>query len=211
MNTLMSFPLLTLLCPFAAALLAASPSAQAAPELLAKYNFEGVPSWVPDWGAGHGSTYKPATGWKTPFKVALETANPHAGGNALRFELLESSEKEKLLHGPAIKIAPPASDDFNDRKVVVRLFVRSSGLTGKGAGIRVLERDAQGASIRLLGGKNSLLTVPDSGEWMEIEAEGVLHSRTASITFMVVAYQSEVPAAIWIDDVSVELVSVPAR
>lgn len=187
------------------AVLTAPLAAQTSPELLAKYNFENIPVFIPDWGAGHGSTYKPATGWKTPFKVSLDSANPHAGDNALRFELLESSEKEKLVHSPAIKIAPPAEGAVGERKLVVRLFVRSSGITGKGVGIRVLERDEKNASIRLLGNKTSLIPVPDSADWVELEAEGSLHSRTRSVTFMVVAYQAEVPATVWIDDVSVEL------
>lgn len=184
---------------------ASSAFAQSTTGLLAKYGFEGIPVYVPDWGAGHGSTYKPATGWKTPFKVSLDGDNPHSGANALRFDLIESSEKEKLVHGPAIKIPAAPADRPGERKVVVRLFVRSSGVTGKGAGIRVLERDEKGASIRLLGGKNTLVPVPAAADWVELQAEGVLHSRTASITFMLVAYQSEVPATIWIDDVSLEL------
>lgn len=189
---------------------ASVPSALAAapvPELLAKYDFEKIPAWVPDWGAGHGSTYKPATGWKTPFKVSLDSENPHFGANALRIELIESSEKEKIVHGPGIKIAPGSGE----RKLDLMLYVRASGLAGKGAGIRVLERDEKGASIRLLGNKNSLLPIENSAEWVELHAEGVLHSRTASITFMIVAYQSEVPATIWVDDISLELSSAAVR
>jgi hypothetical protein len=200
MNTSAGLRLFALLAGLAAPL-----AAQTGPELLAKYNFESLPVYVPDWGAGHGSTYKPATGWKTPFRVSLDSANPHAGDNALRFELLESSEKEKIVHGPAIKIAAPADGAVGERRLLVRLFVRSSGITGKGAGIRLLERDEKNASIRLLGNKTSLIPVPDSADWVELEAEGALHSRTRSVTFMVVAYQSETPATVWIDDVSIEL------
>lgn len=204
-------PSLFSLSLFFATAIASSAFAQTAPGLLAKYNFENIPAYVPDWGAGHGSTYKPATGWKTPFKVSLDSANPHAGDHALRFELLESSEKEKLVHSPAIKIPPAAEGAVGERKLVVRLFVRSSGITGKGVGIRVLERDEKNASIRLLGNKTSLIPVPDSADWVELEAEGALHSRTRSVTFMVVAYQAEVPATVWIDDVSVELAPASGR
>lgn len=206
MNTSAGLRLFALLAGLATPL-----AAQTGPEFLAKYNFENIPAYVPDWGAGHGSTYKPATGWKTPFKVSLDSANPHAGDNALRFELLESSEKEKLVHGPAIKIAAPADGAVGERKLVVRLFVRSSGVTGKGVGVRVLERDEKNASIRLLGNKPSLIPVPDSADWVELEAEGSLHSRTRSVTFMVVAYQTEAPAIVWIDDVSLELLPASAR
>ncbi len=206
MNTKPSALLARLLAPVAAlALTAASATAADAPELLAKYNFEDIPAYVPNWGAGLGSTYKPATGWKTPFKVSLDADNPHSGANSLRIEFNESSAKEKIVHGPSIKVEPPAADRPGDRKVTVRLFARATGLAGKGAGIRVLERDEKNASIRLLANEQSLITVPNSPTWIELNAEGTLHSRTRSITFMVVTYQEEVPATIWIDDVSVEL------
>lgn len=174
------------------------------PTLLAEYDFEKIPAHVPNWGAGLGSTYKPATGWKTPFKVSLDQDNPHSGDNSLRIEILEPSDKEKIVHSPAIKIEPADGE----RKVRVRLFVRSTGFGEKGAGIRILERDETGASIRLLGGGKTLIPVPDSPDWVELDAEGVLHSRTASISFMVVAYTQEAPATLWIDDVSLELVPV---
>ena len=173
-----------------------------APTLLAEYDFEKIPAYVPNWGAGLGSTYKPATGWKTPFNVSLDQENPHSGDNSLRFELLEPSNKEKIVHSPAIKVEPAGGE----RKVKVRLFIRSTGFGEKGAGIRILERDEAGASIRLLGDAKTLIPVPESPDWVELDAEGVLHSRTASLSFMVVAYTQEAPATLWIDDVSIELV-----
>ncbi len=211
MNTTSALHLLSrLLLPATFALcVAASAHAQAnpAPGLLAKYNFEDIPAWVPDWGAGHGSTYKPATGWKTPFRVVLDSENPHSGDYSLRIGLNESSTKEKIVHGPAIKIAPAPADRPGDRKVRIRLHARAAGLVDNGVGVRVLERDEKNASIRLLANEKSLIIVPNSADWVELNAEGTLHSRTASITFMVVAYQSEVPATVWIDDISVELTS----
>jgi hypothetical protein len=193
-----------LACALAAVVSAAAQTGRT-PELLAKYTFENIPAWVPDWGAGHGSTYKPATGWKTPFRVMLDAGNPHAGASSLRLELNESSPKEKVVHGPAIRVAPASADNPGGRRVRIRLHARSAGLVDKGAGIRVLERDEKNASIRLLAGQKSLVAVPGSTDWVELEAGGALHSRTASITFMLVVYQSEVPASVWIDDVSVEL------
>lgn len=191
----------------AALVLATTGSLRAAdaPTLLAEYDFEKIPAHVPNWGAGLGSTYKPATGWKTPFKVSLDQENPHSGDNSLRFELLEPSDKEKIVHSPAIKVEPADGE----RKVRVRLFVRAAGFGENGAGIRILERDDTGASIRLLGGEKTLIPVPDSTDWVELDAEGVLHSRTASISFMVVAYAVEAPATLWIDDVSLEMAPVP--
>lgn len=190
----------------ALALTATSALAADAPELIAKYNFEDIPVYVPNWGAGLGSTYKPATGWKTPFKVSLDADNPHSGAKALRFELLEDAlGKEKIVHGPAIKVEPPPADRPGDRKVTIRLYARAAGLTDQGAGIRLLERDEKNASLRLLANEKSLITVPNSPTWIELNAEGTLHSRTRSITFMLVTYQDTAPATIWIDDISVEL------
>lgn len=205
MNTAKLLALPAALALTALAAVAQTPAAGPAPQLLAKYNFEGIPAYLPDWGAGLGSTYKPATGWKTPFKVSLDADNPHAGVNALRLELLEASPKEKIVHGPAIKIAPPADDRPGDRKVTIRLYARATGLAEKGAGIRVLERDEKNASIRLLANEKTLAVIPNSPTWVELNAEGVLHSRTRSITFMIVSYQEQAPATLWIDDVSVEL------
>lgn len=206
MNPSAVLPRLRLVPALAAlALIATTASAADAPRLLAKYNFEDIPAYVPDWGAGLGSTYKPATGWKTPFKVRLDADNPHSGANALRFELIESAPKEKIVHSPSIKVGPPPADRPGDRKVTVHLYARAVGLADKGAGIRVLERDEKGASIRLLANEKTLAAIPDSPTWIEIAAEGVLHSRTRSITFMLVVNQAEPPATIWIDDVSIEL------
>lgn len=206
MNTKPARLLARLAAPLAALVLTASVATAAdAPELLAKYNFEDIPVYVPNWGAGHGSTYKPATGWKTPFRVSLDADNPHSGVNSLRIELNEASTKERIVHSPSIKVEPPAADRPGDRKVTVRLYARATGLTEKGVGIRVLERDEKNASIRLLANEKSLITVPNSPTWIELNAEGTLHSRTRSITFMLVTYQEETPATIWIDDISLEL------
>ncbi|WPJ95105.1 hypothetical protein SH580_16900 [Coraliomargarita algicola] len=177
------------------------------PELLAKYNFEGLPSWVPGWGAGHGSTYQPATGWRTPFRVELDADDPHSGMHALRIELKEASGKEKIVHAPAIKVASPSGDSSEERKICIHLHVRTHGLVENGVGIRLLERDAENTSIRLLDNEKSLVHVPNSSEWVELNATGTLDSRTASITLMIVAYQSEVPATLWVDDISVELLT----
>jgi len=174
------------------------------PVLLAKYDFENLPAWVPNWGAGFQNSYKPATGWKTPFKVSLCPENPHSGDHALRIDLLELADGEKIVHSPSIQIDPPAEGSLG-RKVAIRLFVRTSDLEEGQAGIRILERDEKGASIGLLQGEKSILPLSDSPEWVELNAEGVLHSATRSISFMVVLYQATAPVTVWIDDVSIEL------
>lgn len=174
-------------------------------ELLAEYNFENIPDFVPNWGAGYDHTYKPATGWKTPFTVKLDRENPHAGSNALRFQLLEEAQGEKILHTPTIEIP----EDFAGRKVTVRLHLRSEGIVENGAGIRILERSGKGASIGLLSGKKTLIPVPDSADWTELVAEGVLNKGTRNISLMVVMYSEQSPATIWIDDISLEIDAKP--
>lgn len=201
-SALRLFPVLA----FAFAVLALPASAQTAPVLLAKYNFEDIPAFIPDWGAGVGSTYKPATGWKTPILVSLDSDNPHAGLNCLRFDAVDPSTGEKIVHSPAIKLPPiPAAQPTVPRKIKVRLFARATGLAESAAGIRILERNDKGASLRLLGNAKCLVEIPNSSAWIELTAEGVLHNSTRSLSFMVVNYQPIVPASIWIDDVSIEL------
>jgi hypothetical protein len=172
------------------------------PLLLAKFNFENLPAWIPDWGAGHGSQYRPATGWRGPFRVSLDMDNPHSGDAALRVDLLEATEKEQIIHSPAI----PVTESPGLRQVRVILFVRSDGRLGEtGASIRVLERDRDGRSIGLLSGRERLGHVPDSPEWVEIKVQGTLNSRTRSITFMLVATRPDTPSTLWADDISIEL------
>lgn len=179
------------------------------PELLAKYDFEGIPAWIPNWGAGYQNSYKPATGWKTPFKVSLCPENPHSGDNALRIDLHESADGEKIVHSPAITISAP-EEGAPPRKVTIRAFVRTAELEEGGAGIRILERDEKGASLRLLEGEKSIIPIPESPEWSELTAEGTLHSQTRSLSFMVVVYQPHAPATVWVDDVSIELLPAEA-
>lgn len=179
------------------------------PMLLAKFNFEETPAWIPNWGAANNGSYKPATGWKKPFVVKLAPADPHSGENALRFELLENrapDEKgsgERLVHSP--QIAVPALAGAAPGKLIIRFAARTHGIYEGGLGIRVLERNEQQKSLGLLGGKDSILEVAETPTWKEFEVSAKLHSSTRSIAFMVVMYdRQQAPATVWIDDISVE-------
>ncbi|RRK02655.1 hypothetical protein Ga0100230_006000 [Opitutaceae bacterium TAV3] len=205
-----------ILCPLALSLLIAcapnQASAQDAAEpqaqLLAKYTFEGIPAHIPDWGGGVGSVYKPATGWKTPFTVKLDTNDPHSGGNSLRIELLETTNGEKIVHTPSIKI--PLPETSAPGKVSIRLYIRTQGIVEKGALIRGLERDEKGKIVRYLGNKKELFPVPETATWQEFTTQATLAPNTRSISVMLSLTKEQTsPATVWLDDISVELQPAP--
>jgi|GEM_PF-3246923 hypothetical protein len=179
------------------------------PMLLAKFNFEDIPAWVPNWGAANNGSYKPATGWKTPFVVKLDPVDPHSGENSLRFELLENrppdakGSGERLVHSPQIEIPPFTGTE--PAKLVVRFAARTKGIYEGALGIRVLERNDKQASLGLLGNKDSILEIMETPTWREFEFEAKLRTSTRSIAFMVVMYgRQQAPATVWIDDISLE-------
>lgn len=189
--------------------LSVSAQQQSGEQLLAKYNFEGIPAHIPNWGAGFGS-YKPATGWKTPFIVSLDTVDPHSGTNSMliNLEAIQPDEsgkiKERIVHSPGIKL--PEGVVGTAGKVIVRLSLKSEGVVPGGVGIRVLERGGN-KSLGLLGNKNNLIVVEQGEGWIELEAEASLRRSADMITFMVVVNPvQQTPAKIWIDDISLEFV-----
>lgn len=196
---------LSLLLVFASAQSSAQDATATAPEpqLLAKYTFENIPAHIPGWGAGHGSTYKGATGWKTPFTVKLDTADPHSGTNAMRIEVLETTSGEKVVHTPSITV-PEAEAAASPGKVIVHLYARAEGLLESGAIVRILERDANSKPIGFLGHKKVLASIKSSETWQEITAQGTLNPRTRNFSLMIVLDREQTPATVWIDDISVE-------
>lgn len=180
------------------------------PTLLAKFNFEDTPAWIPNWGAANNGAYKPATGFKTPFTVKLDPVDPHSGENALRFDLLENrapdakGSGERLVHSPQIEV-PPFTGTGEPPKLVVRFAIRTKGIYEGGLGIRVLERNDQQKSLGLLGNKDSILEVLETPTWKELEVSAKLRTGARTIAFMVVMYgHQQAPATVWIDDISLE-------
>ncbi len=186
----------------------AAAHAQTAPLLLAKYNFEDIPAHVPNWGAGYKGTYKPATGWKTPFVVKLDSKDPHSGAHALRIELLQNPAEnetggERLVHSPHIEV--PAFTSTEPGQLVAHFYVRTQGVSEGGVGIRILERDENQVSLGLLAGEESIIEIPETSGWRELSFEGRLRTKTRSIAFMIVLNaQQQAPATIWIDDIALE-------
>lgn len=183
--------------------------ASATPILLAKFNFEDIPAHVPNWGAGNNGKYKPATGWKEPFAVKLDSVDPHSGLNSLRFELLQNRDEnatgngERIVHSPSIQVPELVADGAS--RVAVHFSVRTQGVYEGAVGIRILERSEKQTSLGLVGDKETLLEIPQTEKWVELSAEGKLRSGTRSITFMVVMEgRQQAPATVWIDDISLE-------
>ncbi|AHF92347.1 hypothetical protein OPIT5_20940 [Opitutaceae bacterium TAV5] len=188
----------------ASAQAAATAAAAPEPQLLVKYTFENIPAHIPGWGAGHGSTYKPATGWKTPFTVKLDATDPHSGTDALRIQILETTNGEKIVHTPSIPL-PEADAAASPGKVIVHLYARAKGLLESGAAVRILERDASNKPIGFLAHKQKLATIKSSDTWQEITAQGTLNPRTRNFSLMIVLDREQTPATVWVDDISIEL------
>jgi hypothetical protein len=175
------------------------------PELLVQYDFEKIPTFIPGWGAGYGSTYKPATGWHAPFKVTLDNEDPHSGNNALRFELLEVPTNEIIVHSPAIILPELASGESRQgERVIIHAYVRAKGISDGEVGLRVLEKNKDGKSLGLLKNQKSLVSITETPEWTELTVEGTLRSDAHSIVFMLVSNTQQVPATIYLDDISIE-------
>ncbi len=197
----------------AAVAVALNPSAQAADnaessaELLVQYNFEGIPAYIPNWGGGHGSTYKGATGWHGPFKVSLDKEDPHSGDNAICVEVTEAAAGEIIVHSPPIALPELAEGETRaGAKIIVHAFVRTKGINEGEAGLRILEKNKDGKSLGLLKDKKSFVTIPENPEWNELTFEGELRGGTSTIIFMMAANAQQVPAFVWLDDISIEYV-----
>jgi len=175
------------------------PRSASAEEMLAKYDFEGVPAFLPNWGAGYQGQYKPATGWKEPFVVGLDKGDPHSGDACLRIEI-QAGAGTIRVHSPGITAPPEAAGTT----VQVHAFVRAEGLAPDSAAVGLLEHDAQGKSIGYVGGKEKLVNLEPSQSWQEVSFEGAMNSQTKSVTFMITIQAQTAPAVLWLDDLSLE-------
>ncbi len=179
-------------------------------ELLAKYDFESDAKWLPKWGAGLGSKYAPATGWKKPFVVTLEKGDSHSGDACLKMEILESVPGEKILHTDVFAI--PAPDEGKKVRVTVCFYVRTQGLAEKSLHLRGLEKDESNKTLKMVGDSKSLVAIPLNAEWTEVRWTGALNPRTRGLMIMLAVTSTDAPAAFWLDDLSVEIApeSAPA-
>ncbi|XHR30977.1 MAG: hypothetical protein ACFUZC_10500 [Chthoniobacteraceae bacterium] len=179
-------------------------SMQAA-ELLSEYDFESVPPFLPNWAASCDEVYKPATGWKTPFTVALDKSNPHSGSKAVQITFIKSATGSKKFLAPRVPI--PQESSSKAQKVRVRFFYRLNGLPEGGANFTILEFNGKEKEPRFLENKKSLAALPPTDAWRVIQCEGMLDPGTRSILLMWVNTSDTVPATLCIDDVATEILT----
>lgn len=177
-------------------------------ELLAKYDFESDAKWLPKWGAGLGSKYAPATGWKKPFVVTLERGDSHSGDACLKMDIVESVPGEKILHTDVIAI--PAPDEGKKVRVAICFYVRSQGLSEKSLHLRGLEKDESNKTLKMVGDAKSLVAIPLAPEWTEVRWTGALNPKTRGLMIMLAVTSTDAPATFWLDDLSVEMAPEPA-
>ncbi|PAW77486.1 MAG: hypothetical protein B9S32_10835 [Verrucomicrobia bacterium Tous-C9LFEB] len=176
-------------------------------ELLAKYDFESDAKWLPKWGAGLGSKYAPATGWKKPFVVTLEKGDSHSGDACLKMEILESVPNEKILHTDVFTI--PAPDEGKKVRITICFYVRAQGLAEKSLHLRGLEKDELNKTLKMVGDSKSLVAIPLNAEWAEVRWTGTLNPKTRGLMVMLAVTSTDAPAAFWLDDLSVEIAPEP--
>lgn len=170
-------------------------------ELLMEQDFETVPPYLPGWGAGSKQVYKPATSWKTPFLIALDTADPHSGAKAVKIAYLETAPGDKIFHTQGVAVREAASGE--PRRVRVRFYYRLSGLDAGAVRFSPMEIQGQAKERRTL----AKLPLSPSEEWRAVEYEGTLSAGATQVQLMWINTSDTVPGALWLDDVSVELLT----
>lgn len=176
-----------------------------AAELVSEQDFESVPSFLPGWGGGYGGDYKPATAWKTPFTVALDTSNPHFGAKSVKVAYLEPAKGDKTFHSQGIAL--PDNSSAEPRRIRIRFFYRLAGVSSGALNFSAMELNNQTKGKQLLDDKKVLCPLPPTDEWRSVEYVGKLHADTHQIQLIWVNTSDEAPAALFIDDVSVDLVT----
>jgi hypothetical protein len=174
----------------------------AAPQLVLKQDFERGDS-VRDW---HLQTPKGTKAYSLTLDNGANAA--HSGNAALKYEVTEASEKERYVFSGA-KL--PASDNTEGRTLRVRFYARTAPAAEEQAfTFRVLERD-EAKPTGWLGGKIDAIKIEPSAEWKEYSFTGKLASTTQGLTLYVVAKNPQVGQAVWVDDLSIEVVPTAAQ
>jgi len=176
-----------------------------AAELVLEQDFESVPPFLPGWGGGYGRDYKPATGWKTPFTVALDTSDPHSGAKSVKVMYLESVKGDKTFHSQGIPL--PENSSAAPRRIRIRFFYRLTGISSGALHFSAMEINNQTKDKHLLDDKKVLGSLPPTDGWRSVEYEGKLHADSDQIQLIWVNTSDEVPGALHIDDISVDLIS----
>jgi hypothetical protein len=174
-------------------------SAAPAPVILDEEGFEGVPAYIPDWGAGYQSVYKPATGWKEPFRVTLDKEDPHSGLACMRIAFAAPGEGLIRVHSSGIAV-PEA---LRGQRVRVEAYVRGQDLKPGSVGLGILQKDAAGKTLGYVGLEPKLAPIVAGEDWVKITAEGRLNAQAASLILMFTAEADTAPGTLWVDDILV--------
>lgn len=178
----------------------AAPAGLQAGKLLEEYDFESVPAFLPNWGAGYSGTYKPATGWKEPFKVTLDSQNPHSGKKAVKVDYLEASSGKKILHTPAIVLK-----EGEDRTVEIQLYYRTENIGDENIQFQILQLDSDGSAFRYVETGKPVEWLQGSDKWCKVQFEGKVHNSARTLQLVWTVHDEKKEAALWLDDISVEV------
>lgn len=129
----------------------------------------------------------------------------HSGSGALKFEITNQSDNERFVHR-GTKV--PESAGGKGRQLRLRVFARTASAAGQQPQIvlRVLQRD-QTAVIGWLEGKTDLVPVSPSSEWRAYTVTGQLAPGTRSVMVYAVIKKPTPGQTLWLDDLSLEVVS----
>jgi hypothetical protein len=174
----------------------------AAPQLVIKQDFERADS-IRDW---HLQTPKDAKAYALTLDNGANAA--HSGQSALKYEVTEASEKERYIFSGA-KL--PADANTAGRTLRIRFYAHTaSAAEDQAFTFRVLERDAS-KPTGWIGGKTEAIKIEPSTEWKEYSFTGMLAPATQVLTLFVVAKKPALGQAVWIDDLSIEVVPAAAQ
>jgi|GEM_PF-4966236 len=170
--------------------------ANGAPQLALKQDFERIDS-VAAWRNQTPSTSA----------LNLDTAphQSHSGTGALRYQISAKSDKEIYIYS-GVKL--PADQNSNGRMVRIRFYARTAPAAETVFAFRVLERNEK-STTSWLESKTDAIKITPSADWKECSIIGKLADGTRGLTIYLVARNPQPGQTIWLDDLSVEIISNP--
>lgn len=174
-----------------------------AAELVAEYDFESVPPFLPGWGGGYGSEYKPAAAWKTPFTAALDSSNPHSGSQSVKVTYLKPAKGDKIFHSQGIELP----ENRGAARIRIRFFYRLTGTSGEALHFSVMGTNRRTQGKEWQDRQRVLSSLPPADSWRPVEYEGSLNADIRQIQLIWVNPSAESTGELFLDDVSVDLIT----